>query len=169
MDLYYSEDFCLMEEISCCCILHFGMMDSIPGDYYGQWCRSGKKSGDIFNDYIDLLHGVLAYDDSEINWQLNNDATAKEFQSWERHMLQGFYRCNTYDHHMDDSTRLALAVRRVDLKLHNWWYKTIWEKSITSATWANFKKFLQECFIPSSTVVPCPKSMVPVEVITQPP
>jgi hypothetical protein len=70
---------------------------------------------------------------------------------------------------MDDSTRLALAVRRVDLKLHNWWYKAIWEKSITSATWANFKKFLQECFIHSSTVVPCPKSMVPVEVITQPP
>jgi hypothetical protein len=70
---------------------------------------------------------------------------------------------------MDDSTRLALAVRRMDIKLHNRWYKAIWEKSITFATWANFRKFLRECFIPSSTVVPCPKSMVPVEVIKQPP
>jgi hypothetical protein len=30
-------------------------------------------------------------------------------------MLQGFYRCATYDHNMEDSTRLALAVQRVDL------------------------------------------------------
>jgi hypothetical protein len=26
-----------------------------------------------------LLDGVLAYDESEINWQLTNDATAEEF------------------------------------------------------------------------------------------
>jgi hypothetical protein len=45
----------------------------------------------------------------------------------------------------------------------------IWEKSITSATWANFRKFLRECFIPCSTVVACPKSMVPVDVIKKPP
>jgi hypothetical protein len=95
----------------------------------------------FFNDYIDLLDGVLPYDDSEINWQLNNDATAEEFESWEHHMLQDFYRCSTYDHHMDDSTCLALVVRRVDLKLHNWWYKAIWEKSITSTTWANSGNF----------------------------
>jgi hypothetical protein len=68
---------------------------------------------------------------------------------------------------MDDSTRLALADRSVDIKLHNWWQKALWEKSITSATWANFKKFLRECFIPSSSVVPSPKPMV--EVIKQPP
>jgi hypothetical protein len=85
-------------------------MDSFPGDYYVQRCHSGKKSSDIFNDYIDLLDGVLAYDDSEINWQLSNDATTKEFESWEHHMLQGFYRCATYDHHMDDSTHLALTL-----------------------------------------------------------
>jgi hypothetical protein len=40
---------------------------AFTGDYYVQRCRSGKKSGDIFNDYLDLLDGVLAYDESEIN------------------------------------------------------------------------------------------------------
>jgi hypothetical protein len=57
------------------------------GDYYGHRCRNSKKSSDIFNDYFDLLDGVLAYNESEINWQLNNDATAEEFESWECHML----------------------------------------------------------------------------------
>jgi hypothetical protein len=55
-------------------------MDSFSGDYYGQRCH-------IFNDYIDMLDGILGYDDSEIKWQLNNDATAEEFELWERHML----------------------------------------------------------------------------------
>jgi hypothetical protein len=62
-------------------------MESFPGDYYGYRCHSGKKLGDIFNDYLDLLDGVLAYDEFEINWQLTNDATTEEFESWERHML----------------------------------------------------------------------------------
>jgi hypothetical protein len=84
-------------------------MDSFPGDYYGYKCRSGKKSSDIFNDYLDLLDGVLTYDAYEINWQLTNDATAEEFESWAHHMLQGFYRCATYDQNMNDSTRLTLA------------------------------------------------------------
>jgi hypothetical protein len=84
-------------------------MDSFSGDYYGYKCRSGKKSSDIFNDYLDLLDGVLAYDEYEINWQLTNDATTEEFKSWERHMLQGFYRCATNDHTMNDSTCLPLA------------------------------------------------------------
>jgi hypothetical protein len=66
---------------------------------------------------------------------------------------------------MNDSTRLALADRRVDDKLYSWWHKALREKSITSATWANFRKFLRECFIPYSTVVPSPKPMVTVEVI----
>jgi hypothetical protein len=108
-------------------------MDSFLADYHGKRCGSGTKSCDIFNDYNDLLDGVSECDDPKINWQLNNDATAEEFESWER-LLQGFYRCTTYDHNMDDSTHSALAVRRVDLKLHNWWYKAMWEKSITSAT-----------------------------------
>jgi hypothetical protein len=59
-------------------------MDSFLGDYYGQRCRGGWKSGDVFNDYLDLLDGV-ACDESKLNWQLNNDATTKEFESWERH------------------------------------------------------------------------------------
>jgi hypothetical protein len=38
-------------------------MDSFSGDYYGYRCHKGKKSSDIFNDYLDLLDGVLAYDE----------------------------------------------------------------------------------------------------------
>jgi hypothetical protein len=67
-------------------------MDSFLGDYYCYKCRIGKKSSNIFNDYLDLLDGgVLAYDEYKINWQLTNDATTEDFESWERHMLQGFY------------------------------------------------------------------------------
>jgi hypothetical protein len=139
-------------------------MEFFPGDYYGERCRSGKKSGDIFNDYLDLLDGVACAED-DLNWQLNHNATAAEFESWERHMLQGLYRCATYSHNMADSTRLILADRRVDITLHNWWQKALWEKRFTSATWANFRKFLRECFIPSSIVVPSRKPMVTVEVI----
>jgi hypothetical protein len=51
----------------------------------------------------------------------------------------------------------------MDDKLYSWWHKALREKSITSATWANFRKFLREYFIPFSTMV------VPVEVINQPP
>jgi hypothetical protein len=144
-------------------------MDSFPGDSYGYKCRSGKKSSDIFNDFLDLLDGVLTYDEYKINWHLTYDATAEEFESWEHQMLQGFYRCATYDHNMTDSTRLALADRRMDDRLYSWWHKALQEKSITSATWANFRKFLRECFIPYSTVVPSPKPLVTVEVIKQPP
>jgi hypothetical protein len=117
-------------------------MDSFPGDYYGYRCHKGKKSSNIFNDYLDLLDGVLAYDEYGINWQLTNDATAEEFESWEHHMLQGFYRCATYDQNMNDSICLALADRRADDRLYSWWHKALREKSITSATWANFRKFL---------------------------
>jgi hypothetical protein len=140
-------------------------MMSFPGDYYGYKCHSGQKSSDIFNDYLDLLDGVLTYDEYEINWQLTYDAIAEEFESWECHMLQGFYICATYDRNMNDSTRLALADQRVDDRLYSWWHKALREKSITSATWANFRKFLRECFMPSTTVVPSRKPMVTIEVI----
>jgi hypothetical protein len=116
-------------------------MDSFLDDYYGQRCHRDKKSSDIFNDYLDLLDDIACAGD-ELNWQLNHNATAAEFESWECHMLQGLYRCATYDHNMDDSTRLVLVDRCVDIKLHNRWQKALWEKSITSATWANFRKFL---------------------------
>jgi hypothetical protein len=64
-------------------------MDYFQGDYYGQRCRSGKNSGDIFNDYLDMLDDI-ACDESKLNWQLSNDATAEEFVSWGPHMLQIF-------------------------------------------------------------------------------
>jgi hypothetical protein len=124
------------------------------------------KSLAIFSMTI-LTYNATAED--ELSWQLNHNATAEAFLSCEHHMLQGLYRCATYDHNMDDSTHLVLADRRVDIKLDNWWQKALWEKSITSATWANFRNFLRECFIPSSTMVPSPQPMVNVEVIKQPP
>jgi hypothetical protein len=52
-------------------------MDYFPGDYYDQRCRSGKKLGDVFNDYLDFMKGV-AYDTSKITWILNNFATSKK-------------------------------------------------------------------------------------------
>jgi hypothetical protein len=55
-------------------------MASFLGDYYGERCHSGKKSGDIFYDYLDLLNGVACAED-ELNWQLNHNATAAEFES----------------------------------------------------------------------------------------
>jgi hypothetical protein len=61
-------------------------MDSFLGDYHGRRYRSDKKSSDIFNDYLDLLDGIACAKD-ELNWRLNHDATAAEFESWERHML----------------------------------------------------------------------------------
>jgi hypothetical protein len=33
-------------------VLPWRKMDSFPGDYYSYKCRSGKKSSDIFNDYL---------------------------------------------------------------------------------------------------------------------
>jgi hypothetical protein len=83
------------------------------GDYYGQRCHSGRKSSDIFNDYLDLLNGIACVE-SVLNWQLK----------------------------ADDSTRLALAVRHMDVKLYTRWHQAMWEKRITSATWANFRIFL---------------------------
>jgi hypothetical protein len=56
---------------------------------HGYSSSSGKKYSNIFNDYLDLLDGVARAED-ELNWQLNNYATAKEFESWKRHMQQGF-------------------------------------------------------------------------------
>jgi hypothetical protein len=67
-------------------------MASFLGDYYSQKCHSDKKSSDIFSDYLNLLDDIACAED-ELNWQLNHNATAAEFESWERHMLHGLYRC----------------------------------------------------------------------------
>ena len=66
-------------------------MTSFSGDYYGKRCQSGKKSGDVFNDYLDILNGV-ACDDSSIKWRLDNLATYAEYELWKHHMREGFYR-----------------------------------------------------------------------------
>ena len=47
-------------------------------DYYGKRCVSGERSGDVFNDYLDILNGVT-FADSSIKWRLNNLATFVEY------------------------------------------------------------------------------------------
>jgi hypothetical protein len=33
-------------------------MDSFSGDVFGKRCYLGKKSSDVFNDYLDIKKGV---------------------------------------------------------------------------------------------------------------
>ena len=127
-------------------------MDSCRGDYYGERCRTGRKSGDIFNDYLDITKG-MAYDASKFTWRLNSCATFEEYQSWEIYMQLGFNRCYTYDSEFDEYSKLVLAHQRMDAVVANWWSEEI-EKGITYATWEDFKKFLRACFMHSSNVVP---------------
>ena len=141
-------------------------MDYFPGDYYGKRCQSGKKSGDIFNDYLDLTKGV-AYA-TKITWRLSNFATSEEYQSWEFQMQQGFNRCRSYDSEFDDYYGFLLAHRRVDVEVGRWWSAVV-ESSRVSATWEDFKIFLRDCFMYSRRVVPCKKSTVTMEAIKQPP
>lgn len=56
------------------------------GDFHGKRCMSVEKSGDIFNDYVDILHGV-ACDVSKRTWKLNNSATVADYEVWEQLML----------------------------------------------------------------------------------
>ena len=124
----------------------FSNMQSFSGDYYGKRCLSGEQSGDIFNDYLDILYGVACH---EIKWRLHYFSTDAEYASWEHLMLQGFYRCNTYEH-LDDSTRLVLTLRRVDEEVARWWDEEMCEKDIIDATWYDFSNFLRGCFVSSS-------------------
>jgi hypothetical protein len=48
------------------------MMDSFLGDYYSHRCSSGRKSGDVFNDYLDIKKGVPL---SKPSWRLHKIAT----------------------------------------------------------------------------------------------
>ena len=79
----------------------FANMDIFYGDYYGTRCNSGKRSGDVFNDYIDILHGV-ACDESSIKWRLSYLATFAEYELWEHQMEEGFSRCDTYEYAYDN-------------------------------------------------------------------
>ena len=85
----------------------FSSMKSFPGDVYGKRCLTGEKSGDVFNDFCDILHGRPC--DSNITWRLDYYSSGAEYASWERAMHEGFYRCTTYEQ-LEDSTRLALAL-----------------------------------------------------------
>ena len=115
---------------------------TFPGDYYGKRCFSGEKSSDVFNDYLDILHGV-ACDESTLTWSLNYLSTDVEFQSWENHMLQGFSRCDKCEF-TNESTRMFLALRRVDEVVARWWDEEMCDKDIIDATWYDLDNFLRD-------------------------
>ena len=129
--------------------------ETFPGDFHGRRCSSGKKSGDVFNDYLDVLDGV-ACDDSKLHWRLNYLSTYAEYESWEFHMLHGFARCDMHEF-VDQSTRLFLALRRVDEEVTRWWHEEMSGKDITCATWHDFNNFLRGCFMSPRRRVPCAK------------
>ena len=139
-------------------------MDSCWGDYYGERCRTGRKSGDIFNDYLDTTKGMV-YDASKLTWRLDSCATSEEYHSWEIRMQLGFKRCYVYDSEFDEYSKLVLGHQRMDADVASWWSEEM-EKGITYATWEDLKKFLRSCFMPSSDKVP---SKAKVFVVKQPP
>ena len=110
------------------------------------------------------MNGV-AWNESEIKWRLPYFATAEDYESWERIMLQGCYRCDTYCQ-LDADLRLYLAVRCVDKEVANWWKKEIREKDNNYPTSFDFTKFLRVCFVTSRRMVHSAKAKVNV---VQPP
>jgi hypothetical protein len=44
--------------ISSFALSQYASVDSFEGDYYRKRCISGKRSGDVFNDFLDILDGV---------------------------------------------------------------------------------------------------------------
>ena len=103
-------------------------------------CNSGKRSGDVFNDYLDLLHGV-ACDESSIQWTLSYLVTFIEYELWQRHMEEGFSRCDTYEF-ADDNTCLVLALRRMNEEVTRWWTEELSGRDdIPYATWHDLKFF----------------------------
>jgi hypothetical protein len=58
-------------------------MDSFSGDVFGKRCYLGRKSSDVFNDYLDIKKGVPL---SKPSWCLHQFATIVEYHDWERHM-----------------------------------------------------------------------------------
>ena len=97
---------------------------SFPGDRRGIRCCSGRKSGDIFNDYLDIKRYVR-YDASKVTWALDNFATSEEYRRWEKQMQLGFDRCYTYDKGFDDYSCVELAHRCVDAVIVSWWHEEI--------------------------------------------
>jgi hypothetical protein len=65
---------------------------SFEGDYYGKRCVSGKRSGDVFNDFLDILDGV-SFAETTVKWKLHNYASVSDYELWESHIHQGLQRC----------------------------------------------------------------------------
>jgi hypothetical protein len=126
-------------------IPHSSGVLSFPGDFHGKQCVSGKRSRDVFNDFLDILADVSFIED-KVKWKLHHYASVSDYELWESHIHQGLQRCGIYEF-LDGSTRLALVVRRVDEEIHNWWNKEMRVKGIMAATWFDFREFLRACFV----------------------
>jgi hypothetical protein len=57
-------------------ILLWYKMDVFLRDYYGHRCSSGRKSGDVFNDYLDVKKVVQL---SKPSWHLHKLVTIAEY------------------------------------------------------------------------------------------
>jgi hypothetical protein len=112
-------------------------MNSFPGDYYDHQCSSGTKSGDVFNDYLDVKKGVQL---SKPSWRLHKLATIVEYQDWERHMEQGFHQCRKYNGKFSGYDGYGLSYRRVDTEVTRWWCKAVGRNEF-DCTWEDLKKF----------------------------
>jgi hypothetical protein len=118
-------------------------MDSFSGDVFGKRCYLGKKSSDVFNDYLDIKKGVPL---SKPSWCLHQLATIAEYHNWERHMELGFHRCRTYNDKFRSYDGYGLAYRRVDTKVTSWWCKVVGRNEF-DCTWEDFKTFLCDGFV----------------------
>jgi hypothetical protein len=118
-------------------------MDSFSGDVFGKRCYLGKKSSDVFNDYLDMKKGVPL---SKPSWCLHILATIAEYHDWERHMERGFRRCRTYNDKFRSYDGYGLAYRRVDTEVTTWWCKAVGRNEF-DCTWEDFKTFLCDGFV----------------------
>jgi hypothetical protein len=75
----------------------------------------GENSSDVYNDYIDLLNGVVC---DAIKWRLNHLATYVEYECWEFHMKDNFARCHTYEY-LEDASCVVLGLQCVDEELEH--------------------------------------------------
>jgi hypothetical protein len=118
-------------------------MDSFSGEVFDNRCYLGKKSSDVFNDYLGMKKRVPL---SKPSWHLHKLATIAEYHDWERHMEWGFHRCRTYNDKFSSYDGYGLAYRRVDTKVTRWWCKAVGRNEF-DFTWEDFKKFLHDGFV----------------------
>jgi hypothetical protein len=113
------------------------------GDVFGNRCYLGKKSSDVFNDYLDIKKGVPL---SKPSWHLHKLTTIAEYHDWERHMERGFCRCRKYNDKFSSYDGYGLAYRHVDTEVTRWWCKVV-ARNEFDCTWEDFKKFLRDGFV----------------------